>query len=377
MILDKKRHILFLSSWYPTDVKPFLGNFIGRHINLVSSKHFVTVLDLQSDTDISAIQVSKNSKDNLTEIIVKYPKGSNPIRQWINAKKAFKLGIQSIQNVDIIHGNVILSKGLQFIWAKKHFKKPLVITEHASYFSKQKSKTWNWREKLILKSVIKNTTVFTAVSQFLKDEILYAFPNLAIEILPNLIDDSIFKLKEKPEYSRVKFIHVSTLDERYKNISGIIEACNFLKNQGEVNFELEIISDENYESLQKKVINQSLENLITFSGPLHIDEIAVKMQDSNALILFSNYETFSCVIAEAWATGTPVISTNVGIATQLNDHLGIQVSKNDVASLVNGMKQFIDQKVTFDQSKLKEASAPYTSNQLLKSIEKIYSLAEN
>ncbi len=375
--MDKKRHILFLSSWYPTDIKPFLGNFVKRHIDLVAQKHFVTVLDLQSDTDISATQVSKNSKDNLTEIIVKYPKSSNPIRQWINAKKAFKLGIQSIQNVDIIHGNVILSKGLQFVWAKKHFNKPLVITEHASYFSKQKSKTWKWREKLILKSVIKNSTVFTAVSDFLKNEILHSFPDLKIEILPNLIDDSIFTLKEKPQNSRIKFIHVSTLDERYKNISGIIEACNLLKNQGEVNFELEIISDENYDSIQKKVINQSLENLITFSGPLQTNEIAFKMQDSDALILFSNYETFSCVIAEAWATGTPVISTNVGIAAQMNDHLGIQVSKNDVASLVNAMKQFIDQKVTFDQSKLKEASTPFASKQVLKSIEEIYSLAEN
>ena len=374
--MDKKLHILFLSSWYPTDIKPFLGNFVKKHIDLVAKKHFVTVIDLQADTIIKSHQISKKSTDNLTEIIVKYPKSSNPIRQYINAKKAFRHGVQSVENIDIIHGNIILSKGLQFLWAKKHFKKPLVITEHASYFNKQKSKSWNWREKLVLKSVIKNASVLSAVSVFLKDEILHAFPGLKIEILPNVIDDSIFTLKEKSENLKIKFLHVSTLDDRFKNINGIIDACNFLKNHRETNFELEIISDENYDTIQRKVNNLALDHLIKFSGPLQTEEIANKMQQSNALVLFSNYETFSCVIAEAWATGTPVISTNVGIANQLNNHLGIQVSKNDIASLVNAMKQMIDKKVVFDQHKLKEASVPFTSNNVLKSIEDIYSLAQ-
>ena len=348
-----------------------------RHIELVSKNHFVTVLDLQSDTFVSEIQITKISAENFTEIIVKYPKGSNPIKQWLNAKKAFKASIESIQNVDIIHGNVILSKGLQFVWAKKHFQKPLVITEHASYFNKQKSRSWNWKEKLILKSVIKNTAVFTAVSEFLKTEILYSFPDLKIEIFPNVIDDSVFTLKEKSQNSKTKFIHVSTLDERYKNVSGIIEACTILKKQGKINFELEIISDENYDSLQKKVAKLTLEDFITFSGPMQTADVAIKMQQSDALILFSNYETFSCVVAEAWATGTPVISTNVGIANQMQETLGIQVSKNDIASLVNAMTQFIEQKVSFNAPEIKKASMEFSSQEVLKSIEKIYSLAQN
>ncbi len=374
--MSKRLHILFLSSWYPTESKPFLGNFVRRHIELVSKNHFVTVLDLQSDNLVSSTQITLTSIENLTEIIVKYPKGSNPIKQWLNAKKAFKSGVESIQNVDIIHGNVILSKGLQFVWAKKYFQKPLVVTEHASYFSKEKAKSWNWREKLILKSVIKNTTVFTAVSSFLRSEIQHTFPNLNVEILPNVIYDSIFTLKEKPQNSTIKFIHVSTLDERYKNVSGIIEACSILKKQGKINFELEIISDENYESLQKKVTKLALEHIIAFSGPMQPTEIAKKMQHSDALILFSNYETFSCVVAEAWATGTPVISTNVGIANQMNANLGIQVAKNDNASLVNAMTQFIEQKVSFNPADLKMASMEFSSQEVLKSIEKIYSLAQ-
>ena len=372
-MLNKKLHILFLSSWYPTKDKPFLGNFIRKHLELVAQKHQVTVLDLQSVKELDKQTISIKHQNQVTEIIVQYPKGSNPLSQWIHAKKAFKIGVQSIQQVDLIHGNVILSKGLQFIWAKNHFKKPLIVTEHASYFNKQNAKNWSFKEKVILNLVVKHAAIFTAVSPFLKDEIQQSFPKLKVEILPNVIDDSIFTLKTKKQNSKVKFVHISTLDDRYKNVSGIISACAELKKQKITDFELEIISDENYESVLKNVVAQSLENLIYFSGPLQTTEIAAKLQQSTALIMFSNYETFSCVVAESWSTGTPVIATSVGIANQLNANLGLQVSINDIASLVNAMKQFIQKSISFDAELIKTAAIDFSPKEVLKKIEEIYS----
>jgi glycosyltransferase involved in cell wall biosynthesis len=42
------------------------------------------------------------------------------------------------------------------------------------------------------------------------------------------------------------------------------------------------------------------------------------MQSTDALVLFSRKENFPCVIAEAWASGVPVISTDVG---GISEHL--------------------------------------------------------
>ena len=140
--MKDKLHILVLSSWYPTAEQPFLGNFVKRHVDLLAQKHQVTVLNLQSDTAVTAIMKEEKTSGNLTEIFVKYPAAGNPFSKWNNARKAFKQGIQDIQQVDLIHGNVILSKGFQFLWAKKHFNKPLIVTEHASYFRKAVSDNW-------------------------------------------------------------------------------------------------------------------------------------------------------------------------------------------------------------------------------------------
>ena len=50
-------------------------------------------------------------------------------------------------------------------------------------------------------------------------------------------------------------------------------------------------------------------------------ELATNLQEASICISFSNYETFGIVIPEAIASGTPVISTNTGIAIKLKASL--------------------------------------------------------
>ena len=62
------------------------------------------------------------------------------------------------------------------------------------------------------------------------------------------------------------------------------------------------------------------------------------MRNADALILFSNFENFPCVIPEAWASGIPVISTDVGgIAEHLTSERGILVRRGDEAALTSAI----------------------------------------
>ena len=78
------------------------------------------------------------------------------------------------------------------------------------------------------------------------------------------------------------------------------------------------------------------EPCVSFSGPKNIEEVARGMQMADALILFSRKENFPCVIAEAWATGVPVISTDVGgISEHLTENCGrgILIPNEDESAL--------------------------------------------
>jgi glycosyltransferase involved in cell wall biosynthesis len=62
------------------------------------------------------------------------------------------------------------------------------------------------------------------------------------------------------------------------------------------------------------------------------------MREADALLLFSHFENFPCVIGEAWASGIPVISSDVGgIREHLGPELGILVPPGDEAALADAI----------------------------------------
>ena len=167
----------------------------------------------------------------------------------------------------------------------------------------------------------------------------------------------MFEQKKDAQIIHKSFLHISTLDQSTKNPYGIIEACSLLKKEVD-DFTLKIISDEDYSVLQKNVNSLGLENNISFLGPLDWNELPPHYHSASAFILFSEYESFSIVLAEAWATGTPVITTSVGIANNLPNSLGIKVDTNNTDALSEAMLTVIDGK-HFDSDLIRNHAVQY------------------
>jgi glycosyltransferase involved in cell wall biosynthesis len=67
--------------------------------------------------------------------------------------------------------------------------------------------------------------------------------------------------------------------------------------------------------------------------------------------LFSNYENLPCVIAEAFAAGIPVLSTNVGgISEFFNEKLGILIEVKNETELLSSLNKMLDKQGEFDNS---------------------------
>ena len=77
---------------------------------------------------------------------------------------------------------------------------------------------------------------------------------------------------------------------------------------------------------------------VKFTGSLSSDEVASIMRESDAVLLFSRKENFPCVIAEAWACGKPIITTDVGgIAEHMSDERGMMVNSGDEGALAKAI----------------------------------------
>lgn len=360
------QHILILSSWYPTKEALFVGNFVQRQAELLSSEYQVTVLHTKSLSSLKKIEISDTKKGNLRELIIYHPKGKNLLQKFLLQKKAFDLGLQQIENVTLIHGHILLPKGLQFIQAKKQFNCPLFVIEHASYYRKEIREKRSFTAKFILKKASKAIDKLFAVSEFLKNDLQIDFPLKKIEIFPNHIDTKKFTPNVPILNETKEFLHISTLDEKVKNPKGIIDACNLLVKKGVLNFHLTMISDESTEKWEKYSLENKLTEYITFIGPLNWFDLVPYYQKSDAFILFSSYETFSIVLAEAWACGIPTLTTPVGIGVNLSKDLGIQIKINSPESLAKGMIEIIENKLSFNPTLISKHAEQFSGETLLK-----------
>lgn len=362
-------HILILSSWYPSKEHPFLGNFVERQARLLSKRYIVSVVHTVAK-DGGEIDVLKNDNNGYTEILVQYNGNGHIFARKKQERAALIAGIQGLENVRLIIGNILLPKGWQFIVARKNFGCPLIYIEHGSYFRPNGPFKWGRIHRWILGQIRKKATEIVAVSEVLKKDMKPHFQRRTIEVIGNHVDTVLFSAKEKLNQEPTRFLHVSTLDPNTKNPRGIIAACELLKEQNS-NFKLTIICDEDVIDWKSFVEEKDINDVIEFIGPLEWKDLVPYYHRSDAFILFSEYETFSIVLAEAWSTGTPVISTSVGIANDLNPELGIQIEQNQPESLKNAMLQFIRSDVHFDQEKLVAHARHYSEENILNSWTKL------
>lgn len=355
-------HILILSSWYPSEQHPFLGNFVRRHAQLLASKYRVTVINLIASDASEKKAVSKAEDEGITEIQARYS-GSSKLSRFGNRSRVFSDALKELDAVDLIIGHVLLPHGWMFLQAQKNLKCPLIWVEHGSYFRGDAKRRWSPRERLIRRSMVARSSEIVAVSETLRKDMLRSIASNEIKVIGNHVDEALFTFKEKSNHPTTQFLHVSTLDPKTKNPEGIVSACSILKEEGAL-FHLTIVSDEDHSHLKQFAQANGVQDCIDFVGPQEWDAMPQFYHNSDAFILNSDYETFSIVLAESLSTGTPVITTHVGIAPEIPDKAQISVDKNNPESLAKGMRSIIEGK-TFGYSEIAELGKQYHSTSIL------------
>ncbi len=367
------KHILLLSSWYPNKNAPFLGNFVQEQARLLAQKYQVTVIHTVADADLKEVSEEVHQHGNLTEMIVYHPKGKTIFARKKNQEQAFDRALSEVEHVDVIHAHVLLPKGHLFLHAKKNFDCPLVVIEHSSIYRQTKPNLLSLKDKFILKLVKKHIDRLVAVSAFLKKDLSNYFPNREISVIGNSVDTQKFTIREKQPHTKVSFLHVSTLDPAVKNPKGIIDAVSLLQQKGYTDFVLNIVSDEPYQELQQYAEAQQVAELITFSGPIEHDEIVRYFQLADAFVLFSAYETFSIVLAEAWSCGIPTITTPVGIAADMPEENGRIVKIGDTLSMAMGMEELLLKTKQYDPETIRKHALQFAAENILQQWDALHS----
>ncbi len=338
---EGRKKILWIVGWYPNRHRPALGNFIQRHAQAAALYHDITVVHAAA-SDFNEVVIKK--ENGSTAVIAYFKKHRLLPVQFFCWKQAWQKALavaldQMGDKPDAVHLHIIIPAGFIALKFCKKFNLPLFVTEHSTRLLSPLPQWQRW----MIKKVCARAHFVCPVTEHLGKALQRQGVSALIKIIPNVVDTSLFKPHEKSCTGRKKILHVSTLNERQKNISGMLRAIKQLS-QLRNDFEVEIISEYDYS--QADVYARQLkipEGIIRFRGLQPIDEIARVMQQATVLVLFSNVENLPCVLLEAVACGTPVISTNVGgISEWITPACGILIEKGNEHQLVESLQQILN-----------------------------------
>jgi glycosyltransferase involved in cell wall biosynthesis len=341
MANDAPIRVLHLASWFPSAVHRTLGNFVQRHVQAIATVAPSELLYAAPVPRGSAVRpgVEVVRRSGVLEKTV-YFQARKPVvrgvtRALLEAAEAMEVA------PDVVHLHVGYPAGAAARELARKWNVPLVMTEHWTAYQKGPGKRLGFWQRRALKKTGTAAAMVCPVS----DDLGTAMQTFGIRgperfrTVPNVVDTRLFHPLPASDVQQDRFtlLHVSSLVDRQKNISGMLRALQrCLPDLPQL--EVVILGDGDPAPHEELALKLGIAGPVTFGGELPLGAVARRMREADALLLFSHFENFPCVIGEAWASGIPVISSDVGgIREHLGPELGILVPPGDEAALADAI----------------------------------------
>lgn len=345
-----KSYILHIASWYPSQVNTFDGDFIQRHIESITNHDHIVIHAQEINGNNNLVdhgEATKKVRNNIEEHIIYYKptiRLLNPFYQYFYLYRLWKRVYTKRGLPILIHLHVILYGILLARSIKRRYHIPVVATEHSTLYTSVENIPFRKLRINMSRYLSSIVNVIMPVSNHLAKALRkHGFKN-EIEVVHNVVP-VIFAADtlDKPDGKVIKFLHVSSLDNHQKNISGILAAAQKLLDIND-KFELTIVGNYNLDATQAIIDTCTFEKgQVMLRGPLSHHEVAEVMKAHDVFVLFSNYENYPCVLIEAQTANMSLIATDVGgVSEILNNNRDILIDKNDIKALQVAMSMYIN-----------------------------------
>lgn len=383
--MKQNDYILFFSSWYPTRVNPTLGNFNEKFAQAAALYNRVIAFHVCADAGMKkSSELVKTINAHLSTWIYYFPKKEheNFFDKFLKACRYFKFYIKGFNEIkknfglpSVIHLNILFPVGLMALYIRIFFRIPYVISENWTGYLPANKVNTGWFVRMLSRRVASHASLLLPVTEDLKKAMVAEGFNGNYSIVPNVTDISNFY----PDYNRKNsekkiILHVSSLKDAHKNISGILRVMEKLYNIRK-DFELHLVGDgeagPHIEKAEKMHLNG---HCVFFFDAMTTAQVAEKMRQCDFFLLFSNYENLPCVLVEAFAAGLPVVSTTAGgIAEHLNEERGIILKPGDEETLLKACIYMLDNSHTYNKEQLhRYAVAHFSYDSVGKALTEIY-----
>ena len=383
------KNVLWFTEWLPSSFEPYNGDGIERRAKAASLYNNIFIIYVKKNPQLPFGKVKKEERvynDHCRAFIYYYPSIQKFSRfldvflsnyyfisLYFKALRTFrkKYGIPSGIQVNVTMKNGIIALYCKWLWRVNY-----IVVEGWSIFlpeSVQKLKDKGWLFCFFTRRVLRQASLVITVSKHLGEMINRYVVDVSYKVIPSVVDKDIFFPRKKYSENKIfRFIHISNLDHA-KNIEQILLGLKQVHSMG-YHADLVIHAPFN-KTLQETIVSLELSKNIILREEAHQPLLADSIRSSDALILFSLYETFGNVVIEAQACGLPVITSNYPTFSEtVQDNVnGIIAKGKDAAALAEAMINCIKNRGKFDSDRISDnAILTYSFHRIGKMLDEVY-----
>ena len=320
--------------------------------------HYIPSIDVSSGGVGSYIQLLAKPLGRLVELHIATHQGERPLTienatiHYIGASMFGGMRREWSHLLDELHPDVVhanscwlpMSALAQKVAQQKGYK--VVLTPHGMLEPWIIRRNF-WTRKLpamllFQKSAVHKADVLHATAEKEKQDLLHLGWNNRVAVVPNGVEVEHIMMKSSWE-RRNRILFLSRIHIQ-KGIDFLVKAASRLKNELR-GFEI-IVAGEGeatyLSALEQKVQQLGVSDMIRFVGGVYGERKWQLFREVDLLVLPSFTECFGIVVAEALASGTPVITTTGTPWEELKTHhCGWQIEVG-TAPLVTALRSFLD-----------------------------------
>ncbi len=358
--------ILTFTSLYPNIIEPRHGIFSKNRMihfdqiegtcrKVIAPVQYFPLLGLNHKSRFHKYnQIPK--EDRQGEIDIYYPRYMTiPGTNLINVADAMANASHKVmgkiypngETFDLIDGLYIYPDGVAAYKLAKKYNKPLILTALGSDVNFWLDQPQH-KERIL--EAINYASKVTCVSQALKDSLIqHGIAEDKLLVLLNGIDKKIFNADVKPKVQNEYLLAIGNLiplkghEYILKSLKEFPEERLILIGVGELEAHLKALAKQ-----------LGISHRVIFLSHVSQDELGHYYAGAKYTIMMSSMEGMPNVIMESLATGTPVITTNVGgIAEVVTKDNGILLTERTSDALTNALKTALTRK--WDRQQISES----------------------
>lgn len=369
-------HVLILPSWYPAPDRPLAGIFFREQALAVADRGLkigVIHPDLRSLRGVGPgglirhrfgiRAVREGSLDVLRATGWTVPR-SEALQRWWWVRCALRLASAYRERhgrPDLIHAQSLLWAGVAARRIAAAWSVPYVVTEHRGRFVQggpARLVKAAARDDLVaaLRASAGVTAVSTALARGLKE--LAGPPELPVEVIPNMVDTTFFTLP--PAARPTTGFHCVMIANLSPAKGGDVLLRAFASLVSELpEATLTICGDGPAgAALRRQAAALDGADRVRFTGALGRPALRELLWTAHCLVLPTLFESFGLVLAEAMATGLPVVSTRAGGPEDIvTPAVGFLVEPGDSAALAAALRAVHARRDAWDQRRIRAAAS--------------------